>query len=413
MNHPTDLFQEPRYVPKTNSEAVVHFEDRMHTYSAMSALEHGAIEHKADIFIPNQAQEKILSDIEFDLSAWGNDYAKRRAIEKKTAEYLIAKVAPAGVMSNAITLAEKLLNCRNSGVLGFDLNNGRKLVKWKDKCGLVKLCPDEARAEQKRLSRRYAPAVEEWLSEKTRRQFNYAVFAPPNVEFGNLKAGIKAGFDELRKLMRHNSMKSVKGCFVAMECPMAKDGKSWNLHFNCLFLVDGDFDYKQVRTEYGHHIHFKDSRAMYAATAEYLERRAQKTGEKVSLSRTDVLLAAFREIIKYSSKHVAEKSEAGKTDAPTVTEWQAEQFAEWYAAHKGLRRCRSYGVLFKVVEPEREPMNVQWIGTMEYTGRQGYEFSINRRPLIKSIQGDKSTKNKQGNNRQNALFKPAAPPGSK
>ena len=274
MNPTDDFFNLPRYTPRTNSEHLEEFHSD-NTYSTNARLLHGKTEHEAEIFVPNPEHEKILSDIEFDLSAWGNDYSKRRAIEKKTAQYLIDKVAPAGVMANAIVLAEKLLNCRNSGVLGFDVNNGRKVVKWKDKCGLVKLCPDEARAEQKRLSRRYAPAVEFWLNEKTRRQFNYAVFAPMNVEFGNLKQGIKAGFDELKNLLRHKSMQAVKGCFVAMECPMAKDGKSWNLHFNCLFLVDGDFDYKQVRKEYGHHIHFKDTRAMQEATRRYLERRAE------------------------------------------------------------------------------------------------------------------------------------------
>lgn len=406
-----DLFTPGKYKPVTNSEYLDNFYND-NTYSSMAALVHGKAEHEAAIFVPDPKTEKILSDIEFDLSAWGGDYSKRRAIEKKTADYIRKKVVPTGLMGNAAQIADKLESCRNSGVLGFDTNSGRKIVKWKDKCGLVKLCPDEARAEQKRLARRYAPAVEAWLDERpTRRQFQYAVFEPVNIAFGNLKEGIRAAYHELRLMLRHESMQSVKGCFTALEAPMSKDGKTWNVHINCMFLVDGHFDWKTIRAEYGQRIHFKSTQAMIEATTKYLERRAEKTGENVQMSRTEVLLAAFREIIKYSSKHVAEKSDSGRTDAPTITEWHPEQFVEWYAAHKGLRRCRSYGVLFGIEEPEREPLNVQWIGTMDYTGRQGYEFAINRRPSIISLQGDKLTNKNLKNSKQTTFFKPAAPPG--
>lgn len=405
MNPATDLFQEQTYKPVTNSDHLDNFYND-NTYSTHAALLHGAVEREADIFIPNQQTEAILSDIEVDLKDWGSDYSKRRAIEKKTADYIVSEVAPSGFMDGgeAIKIAEKMYNCRNSGVLGFDLNNGRKVVRWKDKCGLVKLCPDEARAEQKRLSRRYAPAVEFWLDEKpTRRQFQYAVFEPANVAFGDLKEGIRAAYHELRLMLRHESMQAVKGCFTALECPMSKDGKSWNVHINCMFLVDGHFDWKQIRAEYGQRIHFKSTQAMIQATTKYLERRAEKTGEPVNMSRTQVLLAAFREIIKYSSKHVSDKSEGGKTDAPAITDWPAEQFVEWYAAHRGLRRCRSYGVLYGIEEPEREPLCIQWIGSMDYNSKNGYEFAINRRPSIISLQGDKSTGKNHKNSRQMRL----------
>jgi len=397
-----DLFHDPEYSPVTNSEYLDRFNND-HTYSTHARLIHGQAEHEAEIFVPNQANEAVLSAIEFDLKDWGSDYTKRRAIEKKTAQYIRHKVAPTGLMGNATEIADRLESCRNSGVLGFDISSGRKMVKWKEKCGLVKLCPDEARAEQKRLSRRYAPAVEAWLDEKQRRQFQYAVFEPVNIPFGQLKAGIKAAYDELRLMLRHQSMKAVKGCFTALEAPMSKDGKSWNVHINCMFLIDGHFDWKTIRAEYGQRIHFKSTQDMIAATTRYLERRAEKTGEPVNMSRTQVLLAAFREIIKYSSKHVSDKSEGGKTDAPAITDWQPEQFVEWYAAHKGLRRCRSYGVLYGIEEPEREPLNIQWIGSMDYTSQNGYAFTINRRPSIISLQGDKSTSSKQRDKRQMRL----------
>lgn len=405
----SDLFKADKYIPRTNSEHLNHFYSD-NRYSTEAALIHGELEHKAEIFIPNEAYEQTLSDIEYDLADWGGSYSKRRAIEKKTARYLIDKVAPAGVMGNAVELGERLLGCRNSGVLGINQSTGARVVRWEHKCGLVKLCPDEARAEQKRLAKRYVPVAADWLDERVNRQFNYAVFAPPNAPFGGLQAAINAGFASIRGLLRHKSMNAVKGAFVTMECPMAKDGKSWNLHFNCLFLVDGYFDYKKVRSEFGHHIHFKGTADIMEVTRGYLERQAERNGNMLDLSRSAILRAAFTEIIKYSSKHVSEKSATGRTDAPAITDWQPVQFAEWYAAHHGLRRCRSYGVLYGVSEPELEPMNVQWIGSMDYT-RSGYVFSISRRGLIKSIQGNKLTKNKEANSRQASLIATGAPPG--
>lgn len=410
MNHHDDLFIPPRFRPRTRSEYLEGYNATAGSYQVMRDLVHGEAEHQAEIYVPNAEHEKILSDIEIDLEDWSSDYSKRRAMEKATAAYIREKVAPRGLMSNAMQIAERLETCRNSGVLGFELGSGRKLVKWKDKCGLVKLCPDEARAEQKRLARRYTPAVEAWLSEKRSRQFQYAVFEPVNVPHGELQEGIRAAYKQFRDLMRHTSMQAVKGCFSALECPMGRDGKSWNVHINALFLVEGHFDWQAVRADYGARIHFYSTQQMLDKTQGYLDRRAEHTGQDIRLDRTQVLLAAFREIIKYSAKHIGSKSESGRVDVPGITEWPPELFVEWYTAHHGLRRCRSYGVLHGVTEPEREPLQVQWIGSIDYTGR-GYECIISKRRPIISLQEDKSTRSAARNRRQNDIFRPPKPAG--
>lgn len=381
------------------------FINRPYTYAQKSQDGFDYERWKLKYFKPTEQNEDTLSSIEHGLSDWGNDYSKRRAIEKKTAKYIRDKVVPTGLMLGADLIAERLESCRNSGVLGI-VGDNRKIVLWENKCGLVKLCPDEARAEQKRLARQYVPACETWLKESPRRRFQYAVFEPVNVEIGNLKNGVRDAYHQLRKMLRHESFNNVAGTFTALECPLSKDGKSWNVHINCLFLIDGSFDWDTVRAEYGHRIHFKSTKDIIDTTTAYLKRR--NGGRPVEASRADVLTCAFREIIKYSSKHVSAKGEAGKNDAPGITQWPPELFCEWYAAHKGLRRCRSYGVLYGAEKPVREPLQVQWIGSMDFCPHsRRYSFQITGRPVI-SLQGDKSTKKEPKNNNinQQVLFKP-------
>lgn len=385
----------------TNSEYMDDFANRPYTYAQKAQDGFDYERWKLKYFKPTEQNEDTLSSIEHGLSDWGNDYSKRRAIEKKTAKYIRQKVVPTGLMLGAEIIAERLESCRNSGVLGI-VGENRKIVLWENKCGLVKLCPDEARAEQKRLARQYVPACEAWLKGNHRRRFQYAVFEPVNVELGNLKDGIRDAYHQLRKMLRHESFANVAGCFTALECPLSRDGKSWNVHINCLFLIDGVFDWVVVRKEYGQRIHFKSTQEIIDTTKAYLKRR--NGGRPVEASKADILTCAFGEIIKYSSKHVSAKGEAGKNDAPGITQWPPELFCEWYAAHKGLRRCRSYGVLYGAEKPEKEPLQVTWIGSMDFCpDSRRYSIQINGRPVI-SLQGDKSTKNRAQNRKQIPIF---------
>lgn len=415
-------------------------------HAASMHLEQMQAEHEAQIFVPDEKTEEILSAIEFDLKDWGTAFSRRREAEKKTAEYLRKIVEPSGLMGSAGMLADKLENCRNSGVLGMDVDHGKKIIKWESKCGQVKLCPDESRAEQKRLANRYQPAVEAWLDERPgRRKFRYAVFEPVNIPFGKLESkgqrylyfaddtkasgqrrennpdyvqgGIDRAYLDLRNMLRHKSMEAVKGAFTAMECPQGSTGNDWNVHINCLLLTEGHFDYKTIRDDYGNRIHFYSEEQMVQKTQRHLLRRAEKSGVPMpDLSRRQVLMAAFREIIKYSAKQVPTQQDGEKTDAPAITEWRAEQFVEWWGAHKGFRRCRSYGVLNGIGKPDLVPLNVQWIGSMDWcSDSMRYQIAISRRGSINSLKGDKSTTRnanfKQINTAQASFFNRPEPPG--
>ncbi len=69
-----------------------------------------------------------------------------------------------------------------------------------------------------------------------------------------------------------------------------------------------------------------------------------------NMSRTTVLTHAFKEIIKYSGASIAsksaEKADSGSTKAPTMTNWPAEAWREWFIANRGFRSTRSYGILY-------------------------------------------------------------------
>lgn len=400
MNNPRDLLSAPAPAPWVLFPG--ELSNRPLSWSDERAADFAADQYKANIFVPSEEYEETLSRIEVGLSEWGAGFSKRRAIEKKTAEYIRYKVAPLNILSGAFDIADRLDSCRLKGLLGVDVLNGRRVVQWEEKCGLKNLCPDESRADQKRLADRYVPAADAWLSENAKRQFQYAVFEPVNVPLGELKAGIKNAFHELRCLIRHKSFKNIKGCFAALECPLSRDGKSWNVHINCLFLVDGNFDWKKARAEYGQRIHFESTQSIVDKTQAYLDKR--NGGYPVRISRKDVLVCAFREIIKYSSKHISSDTGDGKTDAPGIIEWPPELFVEWYLAHKGLRRCRSYGALYDVPKPDKLERNVQWIGSMNFEGdSKSYVFRITKRPAIISLQGDKLTKLKPISGKQTSL----------
>ena len=423
-------------------------------HAASMHLEQMQAEHEAQIFVPDEKTEGILSDIEISLKDWGDAFSRRREAEKKTADYLRKVVEPSGLMGSAGMLADKLENCRNSGVLGVDIDHGKKIIKWTSKCSQVKLCPDESRAEQKRLANRYQPAVEAWLDERPgRRKFRYAVFEPVNIKFGDLESrgqrykyipddslnpdgskkyksgyrrennpgyvqgGIDRAYLDLRNMLRHKSMEAVKGAFTAMECPQGSTGTDWNVHINCLLLTEGHFDYKTIRDDYGNRIHFYSEDQMVQKTQRHLLRRAEKSGQPIpELSRRQVLMAAFREIIKYSAKQVPTQQAGEKTDAPAITEWAAEQFVEWWGAHKGFRRCRSYGVLNGIGKPELVPLNVQWVGSMNWCRDfRRYEIEISKRGSINSLKGVKSTTEKSNFNQishdQADFFNRPSPPG--
>jgi hypothetical protein len=321
----------------------------------------------------------------------------RRRSEKALASYIRNKVAPITYDNRYIELADKLDDCRNSGVLGVR-NDGRHLCMWDNKCRVSKLCPDESREEGQRLAARYIPAVEKFLKSSKSATFQYAVFTRPNVKIDDLYESKRSMYKEFAALLKRKSAISVKGSLVVQEDPLAaidmNDDYSWNVHLNVLLLVDGRFDWKTIRDEWGGNIEFRSAKDMELATRKKLEKRGVKVRK---LSTLDILAHAFVEIIKYSAKLVSSEEEktykGSKKVAPVMIDWPPLRFNEWWHANKGFRRTRSYGVLYRVGKPVAEDVmsEVTWIGRVSFDGTE-YRCTIDLILADNSTFSDKEKK---------------------
>jgi len=354
-----------------------------------------------DILIKDGVYNNDLYEaIDEDMATWSLGYDKRRKIERGIAAYIRGKVAPLGIIHNALEIADRLDSCRLSGVVGVNPVEGNKIVQWKYKCGLNKLCPDEARSEQRRLSKRYMPVFEKWLDGNRRRTFQYAVFTIPNPKPGQLHDSLRDIYKRFTAMLKHKSFAAVKGCLATLEDPLSMvydddtgepTGEySWNVHINAMFLVDGHFDWETVQREWGFGIKFQDARSMKNMAAN----RGRDT------DRRSVLLGAFQELLKYSVKHLT--GEGGKKHSVNgydreslgMVDWPADRFVEWWMAHHGYRRSRSYGELYRVID-DRQTMDmslIQWIGSVGFNTRSNrYSVRIDPRSSIFLIKENNST----------------------
>lgn len=314
-------------------------------------------------------------------------YARRRAAELELSEY-ISEVGSRLGDGELAALAEKLTHCRQNGALGIR-PDGRPLIAWDEKCRVSRLCPDESREETNRLAERYTPAVLDWIAGGKGRRAQYLVFTAPNVPHGELAAGkrellarvkeflfgnvaacpVAYGInrDEGRRVVLSSRKRTlrrfpaVEGAFVCEEDPLSGSGGGWNVHVNAIVLIDGAFDWKFARSEWGGNLHF------------------QSLGGTV-----EEIAEAIRELVKYSARAVseksAEKSASGMSPAPAMVEWSDAEFSEWWAAQKGFRRTRTYGALYKVEKPAPEVLEwdqIVWAGAINWDGR-GYRLEMVR-----------------------------------
>lgn len=221
-------------------------------------------------------------------------YRQRRAIERRLARELRSW--------GYDDLAERMEHCRLSGEWGEGEQGGKlkKVVAWSYKCGLVKLCPDEARAEQRRLVRRYKPEIKKWKQARWTRRVHKAVITWPNIPAGELAGFIRRMPREVAKLLK--KFPAVQGVLQTIEAPLSARG-DWNLHDNVLILVDGLFNWRALREEWWVQTH----RLLPWTAAGDFQMDLQQ------LPRNDdaALDAALRECIKYPVKHVTERANYG------------------------------------------------------------------------------------------------------
>lgn len=259
---------------------------------------------------------------------------QRRCAEHALADYIDHVYVTTGA-HELRNIPEKLRNCRMTGVVGRK-PDGNYLVAWDQKCGYVRLCPDESREETQRLTQRYVPEIRNWLREsKGYRRCYYGVFTKPNYTTGTLREGKQALFDDFKDWLK--KMPMVKGALVVQEDPLSADG-NWNIHLNVILVTEGSFNWKEAR-------------AVWDANLE------------ISRISEDNLIKTCLELVKYSAQTVPTKSEekqlSGKSKAPAITEWPPEVFLEWWLAQLQFRRTRSYGCLFSIDKRRWENADIE------------------------------------------------------
>lgn len=357
-------------------------------------------------------RQTLHAELTADLARHG----ERRDAEQRLARY-IRDVAAEG-SPVLLEVAAKLESCRVSGAVGLKPSGGY-VVAYDDKCGLSRLCPDEANAETARLAERYVPHLAAWLAEKPGRSIHYAVltwhnFAPGRLAHGKrylmerFKAEILDGRDaacpvawawsaeagrRVTVATRKRTIErfpEIRGAFVCQEDPLSA-GREWNVHQNVVLMVEGYLDYGRLRDAWGANLHVQ-----------------RLEGSPESLTR------ALREVVKYSAQAVPSKSADKRarhaTEAPAMVEWPGALWREWWDAQAGFRRTRTYGACYRVpkVEPELEDFaDVFWCGQLHFDART-------RSFRIDLIPGDNFSGSRAaatpGDNRARGRGRPPDPP---
>ena len=239
-------------------------------------------------------------------------YKARREVEHRLADYL---------EQNEILPEEmrRLRGCRLAGNYGYRANAPEKtIVRWDDKCGLTRLCPDEAREEQRRLVRAYLEPMMRWKEKSYWRRVQKLVITWPNIAIGDLAKFKRLQFKEFNKLIKKWPM--VRGSLVSQEDPLSTRG-DWNLHLNALLLVDGRFDWSEFRAAWHKQTwsHFPGCGA-----ADFQIDFKQLPRDRKSLEQ------ALGECIKYPVKHVTEKAnhDNGKRDGAAGGDRGSDQACE-------------------------------------------------------------------------------------
>lgn len=299
----------------------------------------------------------------------GVGYLERARAREALAHYLRDTVAAAYPwVYQYRELADALQQARQHGLWGVGdraLEDGNTLepnlaIEWTGRVGQVKLCPDDAREESARVAGVYVPRLEQLIKDGC--EVRYCVFTFPNSPRGFLKADIYGIIEHFKRAIllrrddgtsatRFNDPKRtfgyIKGALATVEAPLSAKGE-WNVHLNVMLVCSDRPDYKALRDAWGEGI-----QAEFKTVPLGAER------------------AALRELVKYPLKAISLKSEekaASGSRAPPVIEWPAEAFHEWWGAHKGFRRTRSWGLLYAGnIEDSYRPIDrhsIEWLGKL-------------------------------------------------
>ncbi len=283
------------------------------------------------------------AELQASFEAELGDMNARREAEHALADYIES------ISEEFSNIVARLRGCRMSGFVGRK-PDGDFFVAFDEKCSLVRLCPDEARAETMRVVRKYVPAIRRWVSRKRGRRVYSAVFTIPNARPGELEAAKLRLFELFKDLLRYQydacplirgpsgfertrrrrlaAFPQICGALVVQEDPLSASD-DFNVHLNVFLLTDGWLDYREVRELWRYNLHI----------------------EQIDSKN---LIRSVLELVKYATQIVptksAEKRARHSSDAPAMTEWPPERWVEWWKAQKGFRRTRSYGCLYALDE---------------------------------------------------------------
>lgn len=304
---------------------------------------------------------------------------ERAAARDRVAEYLKRVVTPHMWRRSHFELADRLIDARQAYNRGV-MPDGKIVMRWDRKAGLPLLCPDDAREEAMRLSRRMVPALVERVDAGC--HAHYAVLTMPNASPGSLRDAQRYLWRRFNSLMRAcKRTKSrpfpIVGAVAVLESPLGHR-RDWHPHLNVILVCDGYLDYEAFRARW----HWN------------CELRKLDDPKLSPAKQREAIARSFRELIKYSCRAVPEKSEEGAAlvrldrdgneipPAPALIEWTAGEFIEWWEAHRGTRRTRSYQALYRVTRPAKlDTSAALWVA---HGTRQAHGY-VERSPDRKSV----------------------------
>jgi hypothetical protein len=304
----------------------------------------------------------------------------RHAIRKALADALEQRVLPLCNGKWVHNYIDRLRRARWHGMWGYSVAKGKSVVFWDDKAGLSRLCPDDAREESQRLSRKVLEPLEALQADGY--ALHYCVFTSPNAAPGGLRKEMVRICKALRNLIlkaKHADgspvFPEIKGALCVLEAPLGSH-RDWNVHLNVILVVKGYLDYKKLRAKWFMNVEAKPL--------------AQGPG---------VVKGALCELIKYAAAATVTKSAEKAAQAatlrdgtpreppPPMLEWTGSELLEWLRAMRGFRRTRTYGCLFRLPKPKAEDLGqVIWLGPVSHDGSR-YRVSS---ALLESITEDKS-----------------------
>jgi hypothetical protein len=304
----------------------------------------------------------------------------RHAIRKALADALEQRVLPISNAKWVHNYIDRLRRARWHGMWGYSLAKGKAVMFWDDKAGLSRLCPDDAREEAQRLSRKVLAPLEALQADG--HALHYCVFTSPNAAPG----GLRKEMVRICKALRSRILKAkfpdgspvfpeIKGALCVLEAPLGSS-RDWNVHLNVILVVKGFLDYEKLRRHW------------------YWNVEANKLAVGPG-----VVKGALTELIKYAvAATVSKSAEKAAQSAtlrdgtpreppPPMLEWTGSELLEWLRAMRGFRRTRTYGCLFRLPKPKAEELGqIIWLGPVAHDGNR-YRLSST---LLESITEDKS-----------------------